>query len=139
MTIGVLAAATGIAAQNQQPPGHPIGTVTTKGELIVLELDAGAIAPANLFDLARRTLRFTPDGNGYRVENVAVQWDADFGTQITSPIVPLRNFTFPFSGKRLGRDRRGSDGHHQLRRGAEQCSRWPRRAGASGRALCGAA
>jgi hypothetical protein len=99
MTIGALSAATGIAAQNQQPPGHPIGTVTTRGELIVLELDAGAIAPANLFDLARRTLRFTPDGNGYRVENVAVQWDADFGTQITSPIVPLRNFTFPFSGK----------------------------------------
>ena len=87
------------AAQNQQPPGHPIGTVSTKGDLIVLELDAGAIAPANLFDLAHRTLRFTPNRDGYRVQNVAVQWDADFGTAITSPLVPLHNFTFPFSGK----------------------------------------
>ncbi len=83
----------------QRPPGHPIGKVTTIGNLIHLELDSGAVAPERLFDLDHRTLRFTPDGSEYRVENVGLQWDGDFGPAISGGTVALRNFTFPFSGK----------------------------------------
>ena len=83
----------------QRQPGHPIGKVTTIGNLIHLELDSGAVAPERLFDLDHRTLRFTPDGSGYRVENVALVWDADFGPALTGGAVALKNFTFPFSGK----------------------------------------
>src|SRR5262249_23078540 len=62
--------------QGRQEPGHSIGTVTTQGNLIVMTLNEGALGHANLFDLPRRTLRFAPDGNGYRAENLALQWDS---------------------------------------------------------------
>jgi hypothetical protein len=52
-----------------------------------------------LFDLDHRTLRFTPDGNGYRVENVALVWDADFGQPLSGTSAVLKNFAFPFSGR----------------------------------------
>lgn len=86
-------------AQGRQEPGRSIGTVRTQGDLIVMTLNEGALGKANMFDLVRRTLRFTPDGAGYRAENVALKWDAEFGTAITNPQVTLRNFQFPFSGK----------------------------------------
>jgi len=82
----------------QRQPGHPIGKVTTIGNLIHLELDT-SVAHQRLFDLDHRTLRFTPDGAGYRVENVALVWDADFGPALSAPTVVLKNFSFPFSGK----------------------------------------
>jgi hypothetical protein len=105
LTIGFLIAFAGFLqpraalAQGQQAPGRPIGNITTQGDLIILELDEGVIAPANLFDLGQRTLRFTPEKSGYRVENMPVQWDPEFGPQLTSPQVTLRNFQFPYSGK----------------------------------------
>lgn len=88
----------------QRQPGHPIGKVTTVGNLISLELDSGAVDSARLFDLDHRTLRFTPSAGGYRVENVALQWDADFGPALTAPTAAtptavLEHFKFPFSGK----------------------------------------
>jgi hypothetical protein len=83
----------------QRQPGRPIGKVTTIGNLIHLQLDSGAIAPERLFDLDHRTLRFTPDGNGYRIENVALVWDADFGPPLTGGAAALTHFRFPFSGK----------------------------------------
>jgi hypothetical protein len=83
----------------QRPQGHPIGKVKTIGNLIHLELDSGAVAPERLVDLDHRTLRFTPDGGGYRVENVALAWDADFGPAIAGGSVALKSFTFPFSAK----------------------------------------
>ncbi|HEX6964150.1 MAG TPA: hypothetical protein VF166_00035 [Gemmatimonadaceae bacterium] len=86
-----------LAAQRQ--PGHPIGKVTVIGNLIHLELDSGAVAPARLFDLDHRTLRFTPDGAGYRIETTALQWDPDFGPALTRDTVALQHVTFPFSGK----------------------------------------
>ena len=97
LTVAVLS-----AQGPRQEPGKNIGTVSTQGDLILLTLDEGALGHANLFDLSRRTLRFTPDGSGYRVENVALQWDPEFGAEITDPQVTLKNFTFPFSGK-IGR------------------------------------
>ena len=86
-------------AQGRQEPGRSIGTVSTQGNLIVMELDEGVLGKANLFDLAGRTLRFIPDKQGYRVENVALQWDAEFGAALTGSQVALHNFKFPYSGK----------------------------------------
>src|SRR5215475_12191576 len=86
-------------SQGRQEPGRSIGTATTQGNLIVMTLNEGALGHANLFDLARRTLRFTPDGTGYRAENLPLQWDSEFGAEITNAQVTLRNFTFPYSGK----------------------------------------
>ena len=83
----------------QRQPGHPIGKVSTVGNLIQLELDSGVVAPERLFDLDHRTLRFTPDGSAFRVENIGLVWDADFGPALTGASVSLKNFTFPFSGK----------------------------------------
>ncbi|HEY7678932.1 MAG TPA: hypothetical protein VIC04_00335, partial [Terriglobia bacterium] len=98
-------------AQPRFGPGRPIGKVSTHGQLIVLELDEGALGQANLFDLVGRTLRFTPEraaskagagkapaSLGYRVENAPLAWDDDFGPEHRGPEVKLQNFTFPFSG-----------------------------------------
>lgn len=87
------------SAQDRDAPGKPIGKVSVVGNLILLELDQGALGSENLFDLAHRTVHFTPSVIGYRVENSPLQWDADFGPQLSDPRVTLRNFAFPFSGK----------------------------------------
>ncbi len=55
---------------------------------------------ANLFDLVGRTLRFSPASSGYRVTNQPLQWEADYGGELTSSVVSLQRFTFPFSGQR---------------------------------------
>jgi len=86
-------------AQYRQQPGRSIGTVTTQGKLIVLTLDEGVLGKANPFNLEHHTLRFTPAGSGYRVENVASQWDSDFGTEMSGSAASLKGFAFPFSGK----------------------------------------
>src|SRR5438874_7476295 len=90
------------AALHGQPrlePGRSIGKISTQGDLIVMELDDAALGKANLFDLAGRTLRFIPEGSAYRVENVALQWDSEFGEELTAARPTLHNFAFPFSGK----------------------------------------
>ncbi|HEX5422089.1 MAG TPA: hypothetical protein VFW94_00950 [Candidatus Acidoferrales bacterium] len=88
-------------AQEREQQGHSIGKVSVRGNLILMELDKGALGTENLFDLNHRTLRFTPAETGYRVENVPLQWDADFGQKMSQrdPKVDLRNFSFPFSGQ----------------------------------------
>ncbi|MEX1182007.1 MAG: hypothetical protein WEF86_02150 [Gemmatimonadota bacterium] len=45
-----------------QQLGRPMGTITIRGDVAVLELDEGAVTDANLFDLDGRTLRFNGDG-----------------------------------------------------------------------------
>ena len=87
------------SAQETNEPGHSIGKVSLAGDLIVVELNDDALGKANLFDLAGRTLRFTPEGSRYRVENVALRWDAGFGPELTGAEVKLHEFAFPFSGK----------------------------------------
>jgi hypothetical protein len=88
-----------VHAQRPQEQGRSIGKVSTEGNLVVMELDEGVLGKANLFDLVGRTLRFTPDGQDYRVENVALQWDVDFGAQLNASEVTLKGFKFPYSGK----------------------------------------
>jgi hypothetical protein len=94
---GVLPRCQTAGAQDLQATGKSIGTVTTRGNLIVMTLDENALGKVNLFDLAHRTLRFTPDGPGYRIANLPVEWDSDFGTEMQTTQVTLHNFQFPFS------------------------------------------
>lgn len=90
--------------------GRPIGKVSIQGDLIVMELDKGALGNANLFDLVGRTLRFVPEGSRYRVESGALQWDSDLGSELTGAEVNLRRFAFPFSGQRWESFRIGTTG-----------------------------
>ena len=100
LSFALAATSSGIThAQGQAQPGRTIGTVTTQGDLIVMTLHEGALGKANMFDLAGRTLRFMPEAGGYRIENVPLVWDADFGPAATSAQVALKNFAFPFSGR----------------------------------------
>lgn len=98
----LLASLSPLLAQDQQEEelGRSIGKVSVMGDLIVVELNEGVLGKANLFDLAGRTLRFTPEGAGYRIENRALQWDSDYGPELAGAQVKLSKFTFPFSNKR---------------------------------------
>jgi hypothetical protein len=93
------------AQEERVEPGRSIGKVSIQDNLVVLEMEEGALGKANLFDLVNRTLRFTPQGSEYRVENVPLQWDPVFGSEISGSEfsgaeVKLGRFAFPFSGKR---------------------------------------
>ncbi len=89
-----------LAQDEEIAPGHPIGKVSTDGNLVVMELAEGALGKANLFDLVGQTLRFTPDGSQYRVEHGPLNWDPDFGPEIAGSEIALHQFAFPFSGKK---------------------------------------
>jgi hypothetical protein len=86
-------------AQQDNEPGHSIGKVSTQGNLIVMELDDRVLGKANPFDLTGHTLRFTPDGSGYRVGSGPLNWDSDYGPELGNAEADLKRFAFPFSGK----------------------------------------
>src|SRR5215471_19255111 len=88
-----------LSAQGRQEPGKSIGSISVRGNLIVMTLDEGVLGKESLFDLGHHTLRFTPEGSKYRAENVAWHWDADFGPELAGSQATLKNFSFPFSGK----------------------------------------
>ncbi|HKV23621.1 MAG TPA: hypothetical protein VJN93_03430 [Candidatus Acidoferrum sp.] len=88
-----------LRAQVREEQGKSIGKVSTVGNLILVEMNEGALGAENLFDLNARTLRFTPSNPGYRIENFPLQWDSDFGQEITGSDVTLKKLKFPFSGK----------------------------------------
>ena len=94
-----LTASVSAGAQDWMSPGKSIGAVTTQGNLIILSLDENALGKAHLFDLAHRTVRFTPDGSRYRVETLPEAWDNDFGAELKDPHIKLTQFAFPFSGQ----------------------------------------
>jgi hypothetical protein len=98
------------AQEEQIEPGHPIGKVSTRGDLIVMELDDGALGKVNLFDLVGRTLRFTPEGSRYRVENEALHWDSEFGPELAGAELILHQFAFPFSRRNWNSFRVGRTG-----------------------------
>jgi hypothetical protein len=81
-------------------PGHPIGKVSVQGNLIVMELDDGALGKANLFDVQSHTLHFSPEGAHFRVESGDLHWDSDYGPELSGSEVTLHQFAFPFSGQR---------------------------------------
>ena len=104
----------GLCAQEREEPGKPIAKVSIVGHLILMELDEGALGQQNLFDLGGHSLRFTPAREGYRVENLPLQWDSDFGQKITDPHVALHSFSFPFFREDLGCLHRWRDGIDSL-------------------------
>jgi hypothetical protein len=87
------------SAQQDNAPGQSLGRISTQGDLIVLELNDGALGKMNLFDLSGRTLRFTPEGSRYRVQAGSLRWDSDYGLELKGPEATLHKFSFPFSGK----------------------------------------
>ena len=90
--------------------GRSIGKVSTRGDLIVLELAKGVLGDANLFDLVGRTVRFTPEGARYRIESSALRWDSEFGLALPGVEATLHQFAFPFSGRRWRSFRVGATG-----------------------------
>ena len=96
---GILSRRNVTYSQGRQESGRSIGTITTQGDLIVMTLNDGVFGKANMFDLARRTVRFSPEGAGYRAENLTLQWDSEFGKEMSGPQLTLHNFSFPYSGK----------------------------------------
>lgn len=85
--------------QEENETGHSIGKVSTNGDLVVIELNDGALGSKNLFNLVGRTLHFIPDRSRYRVETGTLQWDADFGAELSGAEVTLHQSAFPFSRK----------------------------------------
>ena len=83
----------------------PIGrgvSVTSENQILV-ELEPGDVVPANPFDLAGRTLVFTPDGRGgYSREVRLLEWDPDDRGERpeTSVEIELQHFQFDFSGQK---------------------------------------
>jgi len=97
-------------AQTKGEQGKSIGKVSVRGKLILVELTAAASGKANLFNLEGRTLRFIPDGSRYRVQNVPLRWDADFGPERAGAETPLHGFAFPFAGRSWRSFRVGTTG-----------------------------
>jgi hypothetical protein len=106
----LLSVTVALAQEDRVEQGRSIGKVSVKDNLIVLELDENALGKANLFDLVDHTIRFTPDGSRYRIETGALQWDSDFGPELSGPETTLHQFTFPFSGKQWNSFRVGRTG-----------------------------
>ena len=100
MLVSAMVTAHSAVAQDRNTPGKSIGTVTTQGNLIILTLNEDALGKPHLFDLAHRTIRFTPDGSRYRVETLPEAWDNDFGTELKDPHATLTKISFPFSGQK---------------------------------------
>ena len=82
----------------------PIGrgiSVTSENQILV-ELEPTDVVPANPFDLAGRTLVFTPDGRGGYSRAVGpLDWDPeDRGERPERPVeIDLKHFRFDFSGR----------------------------------------
>ncbi len=106
----LLSAGLSLAQEDRVEQGHSISKVSIKDNLIVMELDEGALGKANLFDLVDHTIRFTPDGSRYRIETGPLQWDSDFGPELHDAEVTLHQFSFPFSSKQWNSLRVGRTG-----------------------------
>jgi hypothetical protein len=99
VSCGVLLIVSLSSAQRDDEPGQSIGKVSTKGGLIVIELDDGVLGRANLFDLTGHTLRFTPEGSRFRVDSGPLRWDSQYGPELTGAETKLHKFAVPFSGR----------------------------------------
>ena len=78
------------------------GVSVTSQDQILVELEAADVVPANPFDLAGRTLVFTPDGRGGYSRAVGpLDWDSeDRGERPARPAeIELKHFQFDFSGQ----------------------------------------
>ena len=93
-----------VTGMTPEPPIEitPVGrgiSVTDRGQILV-ELTPGDTVPANLLDLAGRTLVFTPDGRGGYSRSVrALDWDDDIGNPVDDREEIEPNFRFDFAGR----------------------------------------
>ena len=72
-------------------------SVTNSG-LLIVELPEGEFEPASLFDLSNKTLRATPDGNGYNLEVISSQFTENIGSLVQyGNAIDINNFQFEFS------------------------------------------
>ena len=79
------------------------GISVTSANQILVGLEPADIVPANPFDLAGRTVVFTPDGHGgYSRAVESLDWDPeDRGARHWNPVeVELEHFQFDFSGRK---------------------------------------
>ena len=76
-------------------------SVTSENQILV-ELMPEDLEPANLLDLAGRTLIFTPDGQGGYSRSVrALAWEEDIGEELSSDRQEIEmDFPFEFSGRK---------------------------------------
>ena len=76
------------------------GISVSPDDRILVELKPEDSTPASLFDLNRRTLKFTPDGSGgYSREVTALEWEEEIGQAFGhGTLIPLEQFTFDFAG-----------------------------------------
>lgn len=81
-----------------QMSGRSIGTVTTQGDLIIVELSPDAVPLPDLFDLEGFTLHFTPESEGYRAEKRRLRWDPELGAEVEGAPMALEHFPFPMAG-----------------------------------------
>ena len=89
-------------AQFRQEPGRSIGTITTQGNLIVMTLNEGVLGKENLFDLAHRTLRFTPDGIAVpRGERLPCSGIPEFGSEMSGSQAMLAGLRVSFLRQEL--------------------------------------
>ena len=97
------------AGTDSAPSGATGQISTTANNQIIFELAPDDTTPANLFDLNRRTLVFTPDGRGgYSRELRSLDWEDDIGLEVTKTWernndgveISFGDFSFDFAGRR---------------------------------------
>jgi len=96
------------AITNAQP------RVTDVGDIAAIEDNGTLVIPPNKFDLAKRSLVFTPSVEGYAVAGGNLEFNADFGSRLSNFVgvdgmpgneddgyerVPLQGAEFPFYGQ----------------------------------------
>ena len=98
---------------------EPKGAARDVGQIAVLEEDAGMISRRNPFNLNQRLVRFSPAGEGYRLEVTASNYSTQ--EQLQGAAIDLfddddtrgyaLNFSFPFFGQSYSRLNVNSDGN----------------------------
>jgi hypothetical protein len=86
----------------QHPPGPSRATgadqtlirprLTDLGDIAVIEDDGNLVIPPRKFDLKRKSVLFTPDGDGYRIAASDIGFIKDFGAPLT-PFIGIDGLT----------------------------------------------
>lgn len=87
-------------ARSPEPRPEATGYASaTSTHLITFQLNEGETVAPNTFDLAGRTLRFSPVAEGYEVVPVDFVWEPDPGTAFVGSTYAAASFQFPFAGQ----------------------------------------
>jgi hypothetical protein len=103
-----------LKANNPLLSGQSSGPIAKNaGDVAIIEDDGSIVVPANNFNLKKRSLVFTPDGNGYRITRADLSFESDRGSKLSDFVgvdgrpgtgnngyrdVPLTGASFPFYG-----------------------------------------